>query len=40
MAKRNLNQYATQAKTWATGHLVAAAAISAAIGFALGALLL
>lgn len=35
----NFNQYETSARAWATSHLVAAALISAAIGFALGAVL-
>lgn len=33
------NQYEVQAKTWATGHLVAAAAICGAVGLIVGALL-
>jgi hypothetical protein len=35
----NVKSYETKAKTWATGHIVAAAIICLAVGFALGALL-
>lgn len=35
----NFNQYETEARTWATAHIVAAAIICLAIGFAVGAIL-
>lgn len=39
MPKFDLNTQVTAAKGWATSHLVAAAAIAAAVGLILGALL-
>jgi hypothetical protein len=36
----NFNQIETNAKVWATGHLVAAAAIALAVGFILGVILI
>jgi hypothetical protein len=39
MANRNVKQYAADAKTWATGHIVLAVIIGAALGFVLHAFL-
>jgi hypothetical protein len=36
---KNLNQYEARAKAWATGHVIAAVLIGAAVGFLIHALL-